>query len=435
MLNCQQLAIDNIRCEDGHFEKDYRGLANVVHLLITGGMPITLTEIFGRAEFASKAFLKGNLFLRGALSWCALLDALIGIGNDFDLQPIQLQYPFDVFDVEPSHKYPICRKNQISWACRMLHELSSSNVSLDTFLEGLRQYNPRFILPNISNSTFACCCCNTQQSFILCPSFVEKSTFLQSTVSHKDAHQLQVHLVEKETKLKAEAHLLARREANYHNEIAEIRKNIEENKTLFESNLEMERRIRQKETELLRKKEEIVTEEARIEEIKRGLLVRERLLERQMQQLTNIKHLKSLQSHKSTLHSPPSPCHSIQAQSSVCSSEVEEYCTSLGSSSGNKSRKRDGCKSSIPKQQHSNAIFTKSDHTPPTRRRNSRHSPVPRPSEHLCSLQNLGSPSMNIGRASSDVDVNIRMKLHCSPDNSVGRQKRTPKKVFIDIDD
>ncbi|KAL7482963.1 hypothetical protein ACHAW6_008613 [Cyclotella cf. meneghiniana] len=435
VLNCQKLAIDNFCCQDGHFEQDYKGLANVVHILITGGMAITLTEVFGRVEFASKFLLKGNLFLRGALSWCALIDALMGVSNDFGLQPIRLQYPFDVFDVEPSDRYPICRKNQISWACRMLHEISSSNVSLYTFLEGLLPYNSRFILPNISHSTFACYCCNTQQSFLLCPSFVETSTFLRSTVSHYDANQLQVRLVEQETKLTAEAHLLARREANYDNEISEIHKKIEENKTLLESNLEIERRIRQKETELLRKEEEIVMKEARIKEIKEGLLSRERLLERQMQLLANANHFKSLPCHKSSLHSPPSPCHSIQAQSSVCSSELEQHSTSLGSSDGNKSRKRDGCKSSIIKQQHSKAIFSKSDHTPPTRRRSSRHSPVPRPAEHLCSLQNLGSPSMKIGKATSDVHVDIRMKLNCSPDNSSGRQKRTPKRVFIDIDD
>ncbi|KAL3802984.1 hypothetical protein HJC23_011607 [Cyclotella cryptica] len=190
VLNCQQLASENIRCEDGHFEHDYKGLANVVHVLITGGMPITLTEVFGRVEFTSKAFLKGNLFLRGALSWCALLDALMGIGDDFDLKPIQLHYPFDVFKVEPSD-------------------------------------------------------------------------------SNKDARRL----VEKETRLKAEAHTLARREANYRHEISEIHKKLEENRTLYESNLEIERRIVQKETELLRKEAEIASEEAHIKEIKEGLLV------------------------------------------------------------------------------------------------------------------------------------------------------------------
>ena len=61
----------------------------------------------------------------------------------------------------------------------------------------------------------------------------------------------------------------------------------------------------------------------------------------------------------------------------------------------------------------------------PTRRPLNSHTPAP---EHLCSLQNLGSPIVN-NKTSSSASM-IRKTQQLQPKS---QKKGTPKKVFIDI--
>ena len=412
ILNCQR----DSTCEKGHFEQDYRCLANVLHYLITGGMDITFTEVLGKVGFTSKAFIKGNLFMRGALSWCALFDALLGIGDDFDPKPIQLQYPFDVFGIEES--YSNNRLQQIGWSCRMLYELASKNTGLSTFLEGLRRYNPRFILPSIPITTYICHAKDTRQSFILCAPPSKSKITLPSNASIEDIHQHQ--LAEKEAKLKSDALLLARREVSYNDEISEIHCKLQQIQTMQKSCAEAEHRIQQRE-------HVIETQYANIQKLKEELLARERLLEHKMQQLSRTSGSNDLLPEaEEFFECQMSPCHSTQARSSVCSSEDGE----LGSSSKKKRRRRaNASKPSVPKQYtHSNQNPTENVPSTP------KHFPNPRPSEHLCSLQNLSSPAMNTRRTSSITKPRRKISSTPSADGSVDSQRKT-KRVFIDIGD
>ncbi|KAL7508593.1 hypothetical protein ACHAXN_005684 [Cyclotella atomus] len=397
VLECQEQ--DSISCNEDHFGHDYNCLANVIHLLLTGGMPIAVTEVFGQMEFTTKTFLKSNLFLRGALSWCALLDALMCTGdNDFDSNPIRIEHPLDMFDVKACDTYPKCRKNQISWSCRMLHEISSTNISLASFLKSLCRYNPRFLLSNVQLTTFSYSATTSRHSFILCQPPKAPASSYPGT---KDSDRLQAHFSERER-------ALAHREATFHSQLPSIQDALQENRALRDSNIEAERRIRQKEGDIIRREERVVTELRNIQKLKEELLARERLLELRIQGNSN----DSPSDDESIFDNQQSPCHSTEARSSVYS-EVEEYSTS----GGKKRRKRKDCSvSTTPNRQSS-------IHVQPS---------TSKASEHLCSLQNLDSPAFKGMRGSSSSITKARKKLNNTPGGSI-KSKRTPKKVFIDM--
>lgn len=402
VLDCQHQ--ESISCNGDHFGHDYSCLAYVIHLLLTGGMPIALVEVFGHVEFTTKTFIKSNLFLRGALSWCALLDALMCTGDkDFDTNPIQVGHPLDMFDVKEFDTYPKCRKSQISWSCRMLHEISSTNISLSSFVKGLCRYNPRFILPSVPPATFSFGTSDIRQSFILCQPPDAPASSHSGT---KDSNNLQAHLSERER-------ALAHREATFHSQLQSIEDALQGDRALRNSNIEAERRIRKKEGDVLRREEEVAVQLRHIEKLKEELLAKERLLELRMRDDSN--GSPSSDDESVFYNHQQSPCHSTEARSSVYA-EVNEYETSDG---GKKRRKRrEGYMPATPNR-HS------SMHVQPS---------VSKASEHLCSLQNLGSPAFKGMQGSSSSSITkIRKKLNNSPEGSSVKSKRTPKKVFIDM--
>jgi len=91
--------------EDTVFEYNYHCLANIIHMFLTGGVDITLsTTRTGSLELTSKALIKGNLFLRGAFSWCTLIDALMGVGEatSSNESSFRLMHPVDIVDLMAS---------------------------------------------------------------------------------------------------------------------------------------------------------------------------------------------------------------------------------------------------------------------------------------------------------------------------------------------
>ena len=400
VLNCQE-ETEGVSCKVDHFEHDYKCLANVVHLLLTGGMPIALTREFGRLEFTSKEFLKGNLFLRGALSWCALIDALLCTGDDFDPSPIRLEHPLDIFGVEESESYPKCRKSQISWASRMLFEISTTNMSVSSFLKGLCRYNSRFTLPTGPSREFSYSPNSVRQSFIICqPTKLAAATSKATQSEPENAGDGGL-----QNRLRTRECAIARREAMFHKEHSLIETKLQESKTMHNSNIATQQSLQKKEADLLRKEEGIEAELNHIQKMKEDLLAREQLLELRIQRMSS-KH-DSPSGRESHDGYNSSPCHSTQGRSSVCSS-VDV--------SRNKRRKKTKDRSSLHHLKQSDDIAESP--TSHTSLYNIMQSSVPRPSEHLCSLQNLGSPATKNIRGTS----------------TPGKPRRTPKKVFIDMD-
>ena len=393
VINCEEHPLD--KCEGDYFEYDYKCLANVIHLLLTGGMHISLTAHCGQLEYTTKNFLKCNMFLRGALSWCALLDALMCTGNEFDHCHIQIDHPLDIFDVAASDSDPKCRKNQIGWACRMLHEISTTNMSLTTFLDGLCDYNTRFIPPSVPSTMFSCIANSTRQSFLFCEP------------ENKTTHDPNFQSDAAQSRLLERERAIAHREVKLHAEVSVIDDKLQQNRVLHESNLES--------TRVLQKKERDIERELRhIEKIKEDLLARERLLELRLQQIAEQHH--SCSETESQSNNISSPCDSTQGRSSVGS--TFDY-------HSNKKRRRRGNDRMTHKQQQ---IY---DTMAPTRRPLNSHTPAP---EHLCSLQNLGSPIVNNKTSSSASKIRKTQQLQTkSPGDKRSAKKGTPKKVFIDI--
>ena len=396
VLNCQEDS-DGVRlsCNAGHFEHDYKCLANVVHLLLTGGMPIALKTEFGRLEFASKEFLKGNLFLRGALSWCALIDALMCTGDDFDPTPIRLEHPLDIFGVEESASYPKCRKSQISWACRMLFEISTTNKSLSSFLKELCSYNERFSLPNGLSREYSYSATSERLSFIICQP-VDSSRTMKSDTENTGSSRLQ-------NQLRARECAVAHREAMFHKELSLVEEKLQESKILHQSNIVTEQSLQKREAGLLRKEKDIESELNHIQKMKEDLLAREQMLELRIQRMSSKHDSASDQESHEGYNS--SPGHSIQGRSSVCSSVDRGR---------NKRRKKT---KDFTSQNHPRPSVEMAE-SPSDSTSFHLQSSVPRPSEHLCSLQNLiGSPTIKNMRGT----------------NTPGKPRRAPKKVFIDM--
>ncbi|KAL7527596.1 hypothetical protein ACHAXR_002030, partial [Thalassiosira sp. AJA248-18] len=266
VLNCEQ------QCQEGHYEHDYHCLANVIHLLLTGGSEITLNTMpHGPVEFTSKAFIKGNLFLRGALSWCSLIDALVCSGEmspTRDSTPFKLHYPFNALNLATSEPDGDNRTHQFRWSCRVLQELSASGDGLAGFLEGLCPHNSRFIFPDINLATFVYSVDADRQSFAC-------YTSTEQTVEH---------LMQKETKLQVDTLALAQRETEYQEKV----KRFEHSKADHQSILKRESEIRMKEKELLQREQTHALEVLRLEKMEKDLLLRESRLEQRMRSLNHV---------------------------------------------------------------------------------------------------------------------------------------------------
>ena len=253
VLDCKE------QYEDTVFEYDYQCLANIIHIFLTGGVDITLsTSRTGSLEFTSKALIKGNLFLRGAFSWCTLIDALMGVGEatSSNESPFRLKHPVDILDLMTSEDSGECRMNQFALACRLLQELADGR-SVANFIDGLALYNSRFIFPTDLSS------------------FVYKKHDGPSFSCYTANAQTVYHLSEKERKLQADTFALAQREAEFAEKIAQFEQTKTEQKSILQQENEYRRRV----NELITREKAHAREVELLEAMKEKLYLRERRLE------------------------------------------------------------------------------------------------------------------------------------------------------------
>ena len=313
-------------CNQTHYEHDYNCLANVIHQLLSGGIGITFTvNRDGSIEFASKQFIIGNLFLRGALSWCALLEALLGIVGDVQKSDnpdhqFRLAYPVNLLQLANEDDAPNKRHYQFGWSSRMLQELQSTqNDSLFTFLEALCTFNSRFVLPNVNLKSFACRPSSDNQTF-------EFATQLRIA---KENEILRRGFAQKEAKLEADALALEERESHQCVRIAQLKVDAEKNNKLLKSLSKREHEMQMREKQMAQKFSE---EKERLNRMKQAISLREQRLEERIRQLEEskqspresleepavLKHSHSRSPHNSSslkrknesLHQTPPPMHS-----------------------------------------------------------------------------------------------------------------------------
>jgi hypothetical protein len=254
--------------EDSAYAHDYQCLANVIHLFLTGGVEISLnTSRSGLVEFTSKVFIKGNLFLRGALSWCSLIDALMCVGEltpgcDESEGHFRLKYPVNVSNLTASDDGGDCRMNQFLWSCRILQDLSDGR-KLDDFMNGVTSYNSRFIFPDTKLSSYVCNTHDGRQSFACYTSNAQKV----------------YHLMERECKLQTGTLALAQREAELLDKVAQFEKSKLEHQSILKK---MESEYRMKESELLKREKAHVQEVQWLETMKEDLNLRQRRLDQRL---------------------------------------------------------------------------------------------------------------------------------------------------------
>eukprot|EP01082_Thalassiosira_pseudonana_P004645 g3979.t1 g3979 contig15:67096-68304(+) len=372
----------------------------------------------GEVEFASKPFIKENLFLRQALSWCAVIDALLDTDHSLESEsPFRLQYPLDVFAAPDADRKS--RSDQIRWACRLLHDLSSDD-GLVTLLDGLQSYNSRYILPDIPRSKFSCFASDDRQTFTLPRPNLDATT--------------------KEAKLKSDSVVLANRIAAHEQEVVLFKKAKEiflldhevEQRTI----LKREQDVKKREDALLERERAYANEMRRLDKIKENILLREQRLDERESRLESMLRQQDEQFHSSRpMHSasksprssppmnhPPSRQSSHHADSSVSSSFSNE--------SYSKKATPDVAQSSIRKKR----IATMS---PTPRQQQIRKSSVPRPSDHVCSLQSLiGSPQGRRSESKVSSSTFKKRMFNGSPsESSQSQNSRKPKKVLINFDD
>lgn len=239
------------------YAHDYQCLANVIHFFLTGGVEISLnTSRSGSVEFTSKAFITGNLFLRGALSWCSLIDALmcvgeLTLGRNESEGHFRLEYPFNVFNLAASDDRGDSRMDQFAWSCRILQDLADGKKLAD-FLNELCSYNSRFIHPDTNLSCFVS---NTHDG---------RQSFACFTSNAQTVYQL----MERECKLQADTSALAQREAELLEKLAQFEQSKSEHQSILA-----------RESNELRKREKAHAREVqRLETIKEDLCRLEQML-------------------------------------------------------------------------------------------------------------------------------------------------------------
>jgi len=325
VLNCEE------QCQEAHYEHDYQCLANAIHLLLTGGIEIALNAASGSVDFTTKCFIKGNLFLRGALSWCSLIDSLLCVG---ELEPVRnetsspfiLQHPLDALNLAMSDDVgntvkKSSRMHQFGWSCRVLQDLSDSS-RLAEFMEGLCSHNSRFIFSEINLKRFSCYARDSRHSF---------SCYLSS-------EQTVEHLMQKESKLQEETLALAQRETQLQEKTARFERSETEHKVISKR----ESKMRSKEKELLQRERVHALEVQRLKIMEEDLLLRESRLEQRFQSLKRVPdHLAS------PLRPLPQLSHSVPSSANV----KEEDHSSLGKKSSRKRKNSKQIKLPTPSSQ------------------------------------------------------------------------------------
>jgi len=289
------------------YEHDYKALANVIHKLLTGGIEITLnTTSNGSVEFASKPFISGNAFLKGASSWCSLLGSLLCAGELSSIPsnkgPFRLQHP--ILNIEASNKEGNSRMYQFNGSVQSLLNLTQMNDV--GYIDELCKYNSRFIQPAINISTFVYTSHDDRQSF----------TCSSTNVSDE----------QKESRIQADILALAHRESELQQKIAQFEKSKNEQ----ESMLKRESDLRLKESELLERERAHASEGQNLEKMKEQLILREReLQEREFEQ----------QQKPSPRQQQPTTSSQLPPQDHLKDSKVNDNSQSLAKESGRK-RKR-----------------------------------------------------------------------------------------------
>ena len=259
VLNCRE------NCQEEHFARDYQCLANVIHLLLTGGVEITLTSVNGKTDFTSKPFIKGNMFLRGALSWCSLFQALMCADeraptcktSDF----FQIRYPVNFPYITTSNNE---RMNRFGWSCRVLQELCDRRV-LNDFIDGLCTYNSRFNHPSTDVSKYG----------------IGSGIVRQSFTCYTSSEQTADHLMELESRLHSDHSALAQREKKIKEEIAKFEKLKLEQRAV----LRRESDVQIREKDLLQREREHALEIKELDALKQKIRLMERRIEQKLELL------------------------------------------------------------------------------------------------------------------------------------------------------
>ncbi len=411
--------------EDSDYAHDYRCLANVIHCFLTGGVEISLnTSRSGSVEFTSKAFIKGNLFLRGALSWCSLIDALMCVGeltpgNNKNEGRFRLEYPVNVLNLTASDDRGDSRKDQFVWSCRILQDLADDKKLAD-FVNELCSYNPRFIHPDRNLSCFVC---NTHDGH---------ESFACFTSNAETVYQL----MERECKLQADTSAMAQRDAELIEKLAQF----EQSKSEHQKMLARESEYQLKENELLRREKAHAQEVQRFETMKEDFNLRQRRLEQRLlllsdgaskgsatprtkqvhSECTHLSKAELLARENTSRESNPSP-RSIDslphqyAQSSQGESFVSPF-LSLQNAEGLKRKKDVDLQSFSQGQPHGTDDLSQFD------------------SFHGESQESHGSASSMKRRKKGSFRKSPKCSLHNLP-NSPTPKRQTPKKIFIDLCD
>ncbi len=403
VLNCQ----DN--GQEERFARDYQCLANVIHLLITGGVEISLTSVNGMIDFTSKPFIKGNMFLRGALSWCSLFQALMCVEGRVSTcktsEIFRLHYPVNFPHITRSNDE---RMGRFAWSFRVLQELRDRRV-LNDFIDGLCTYNSRFNHPS-NVSTYR----------------IGSGIVRQSFTCYTSSEQTADHLMELESRLHSDHTAMAQRETAFKEEIAKFEKlKLEQNAVLTR-----ESDVQKRETDLLRREREHALEIKELDTLKQKI----RLMESRIEQ-----KLQLLETSSSTLSS-----HSIHQQEhiDIDTTRICEPYSKLPLTSQLHATHKSATKSildqpmrSLSGHLHKNRIhFTTEDAflSPHT----SQHKPK---MDHNHKPPSLDSSNGAIGSQESTSNSrqkkkgSARKSPKCSLHFLPRSPQKTPKKVFIDL--
>lgn len=286
-------------CEDDHYENDYRCLANMFHILLTGGIEMSLsTKTNGLVDFEARPFIKGNLFLRGALAWCTIIDALLGIGDCYKEEnalnqnseaPFRLQHIIrNSHNPSLSAADPGSRISQMGWSCHALRDILSQRGILAEFLDELFVHIP----PNKSLPSLFECSASTHSY----SSTYDKQSDALLSASHNKClsafstkqEELKLELVQKEAKLELKAMDLVQRESEFHNQCTKFEQaklDFEQKEIKYQSVLRREEEARLKETKLFQKEQALIMEAKHLQRIQQEILARERHLEQRLRML------------------------------------------------------------------------------------------------------------------------------------------------------
>jgi len=278
ILNC-----DKDVCGESHYDQDYFDLANVLHILLTGGIEVSLKTLpCGTVEFKSKPFIKGNMFLRGALVWCDIIDALLGIGDIVhdgkkSEGPLQLKQVLKYASCESLADGASDRIKQIGWACHTFRGIASHDV-FRSFLDGLSPH----ATSRAHNSVFDCLSsCRSNSSHRQYAQLRPKI----STSNRTANEDLELQLMKQQSEIEIKSLALAKREAA----LMVQETNIEHEKQIlirleskYQSLIRREQAAQTKENALSKKEQNLILEAKHLYRIQQEILKRDEQREKNL---------------------------------------------------------------------------------------------------------------------------------------------------------